>query len=88
MDGDTLVEVLQHEQLCVSSEEAVLAALMRWVQADQQRVAVLPSLLQHVRWPFMRRATLTELHASHKMPLEDMQHQRDFATLLIVSLVV
>lgn len=51
---DVLVSLLQHDDLGVTEEEQVFDVVIRWVRAcEEERRALLPRVLTHVRLPLL-----------------------------------
>ncbi|XP_051729001.1 kelch-like protein 6 isoform X2 [Ctenopharyngodon idella] len=51
---DVLVSLLQHDELGVTEEEQVFDVVIRWVRArEDERLALLPRVLAHVRLPLL-----------------------------------
>lgn len=61
LPAESLVSVLQRDDLDVRSEESVFEAIMLWVRARQdQRAPLLARLLSHVRLPLLEPAYFVE----------------------------
>ncbi|CAM4590496.1 hypothetical protein PO909_031170 [Leuciscus waleckii] len=54
LPADVLVSLLQHDDLGVTEEEQVFDVVIRWVRAcEEERRALLPRVLTHVRLPLL-----------------------------------
>lgn len=61
-------ELLSRDQLCVSSEEQIFEALIRWVKKDPElRSIYLPGLLSKVRLPLLSPIYLTDSVATEEL---------------------
>jgi len=68
---DVILEILQNPELCVQTEEQVLTFVLSYVRRHALEPAVIRSLFEHVRLPFLSNQRLAQLMQEECLP-QDM----------------